>query len=112
MGGGRPACKTLRSPALKTAPRHKDNPTGVLPEVEFVRGAGAQVLCVVEADETLGAVVAGQGRKEAGGLALITLALVIRQQLKGLPLSLRDALRHTHTHTQRQGNKWSHSHTF
>lgn len=32
-----------------------------LPEVEFVCGAGAEVLCVVEADKTFGAVGARQG---------------------------------------------------
>lgn len=59
-----------------------------VPEVEFVCGAGAEVLCVVEADKALRAVGASQGRQEASGLALITLPLIIRQQLKCLSLSL------------------------
>lgn len=41
---------------------------------------------MVEADEPLGAAGAGQGGKEAGRLALVTLALVVRQQLKHLLL--------------------------
>lgn len=50
-----------------------------LPEVEFFSGAGAEVLGVIEADETFWAVRASQGRQEAGGLTLVTLPLIIRQ---------------------------------
>lgn len=48
--------------------------------------AVAQVGRVVEADEPLGAAGAGQGGEEAGGLALVALALVVGQQLKHLLL--------------------------
>lgn len=69
----------------------KKQPTCV-PEVEFVCGAGAEVLCVVEADKALRAIGASQGRQEAGSLTLITLPLIVRQQLKCLPLCLRYTL--------------------
>lgn len=63
-----------------------------VPEVEFVCGAGAEVLCVVEADKAFSTVGASQGRQEAGGLTLITLPLIIRQQLKCLSFRLRYTL--------------------
>lgn len=47
---------------------------------------------MVEADKALRAVGASQGRQEAGGLALITLPLIIRQQLKCLSFRFRYTL--------------------
>ena len=47
---------------------------------------------MIETDHTLWTVGAGQGRKEAGRLAHVTLSLVIREQFKRLPLRLGDAL--------------------
>ena len=44
-----------------------------------------------QTDEFLAA-GAGDGRQEAGGLAVVALALVVLQQLEGLALRLPDAL--------------------
>lgn len=63
-----------------------------IPEVEFISGAVAQILSVIETHQTLRAVGAGQRREETGGLTFIALPLIIRQQLKCLALSFSDAL--------------------
>ena len=47
---------------------------------------------MIETDHTFWTVGAGQGRKEAGRLAHVTLSLVIREQFKRLSLRLGDAL--------------------
>ena len=46
---------------------------------------------MAQTDEFL-ATGAGDGRQEAGGLAVVTLALVVLEELKGLALRLPDAL--------------------
>lgn len=79
----------------RASKKKKNNNNWQIPEVEFFSGAVAQILSVIETDQALGTVWAGQGRKEACGLTFITLSLIIRQQLKSLTLCFGNALQET-----------------
>lgn len=67
--------------------------TSLIPEVEFISRAIAQILGVVETHQPLRTVGAGQRREEARGLAFVALSLIIGQQFKGLTLRFSNTLR-------------------